>query len=222
MSKNYKQLSLVQRYQIEALVKAGIKQCVIARQLGVDPSTVSRELRRNIARGGRTRGTYVAGNAQRKTDLRHRQKPKRHVFTDQMKRQAHSWLRFEKWSPELISVMGKQTGKCPVSAEWIYQWIWKCKHGNKEADKAYKKLYLLLRHGQRRGKRGRRKDCRGIIHGRTPIGQRPDIVRLRERPGDVEVDFMIGKDHKGALLVITDRATLYTKLCKLENRSSHL
>ncbi|MDP1973608.1 MAG: IS30 family transposase, partial [Sediminibacterium sp.] len=40
------------------------------------------------------------------------------------------------------------------------------------------------------------------------------------RPGDIEVDFMMGKNHKGALLVMTDRATLHTSLHKLRNRRS--
>jgi hypothetical protein len=37
------QLSLVQRYQIEALPKAGMKQKMIAANIGINPSTVSRE-----------------------------------------------------------------------------------------------------------------------------------------------------------------------------------
>ena len=40
----------------------------------------------------------------------------------------------DKWSPEFISAKGNQTGKCPLSYEWIYQWIWACKHGNKKED----------------------------------------------------------------------------------------
>ena len=56
MTKNYTQISLIQRYQIEALVKAGMKQKMIAANIGVDPSTVSRELARNIAQRGRTAG----------------------------------------------------------------------------------------------------------------------------------------------------------------------
>ena len=54
MSKNYTQLSLVQRYQIEAYFKAGMKQKMIAEALGVHPSTICRELRRNPARRGYT------------------------------------------------------------------------------------------------------------------------------------------------------------------------
>ena len=114
---------MVQRYQIEALIKAGIKQNKIAEQLGVDASTISREINRNKAKRGRTAGVYVASNAQRKTDLRHKNKPKLTKFTDAMKKQISVWLTKNKWSPEIISIVGKKTDKCPISHEWIYQWI---------------------------------------------------------------------------------------------------
>jgi IS30 family transposase len=220
MSKNYTQLSLVQRYQIQAFLKAGMKQKMIAQEIGVHPSTISRELNRNIARRGRTAGVYVAENAQRKTNQRHQFKPKVVKFTRSMKKQAVKWLDYKKWSPELISVEGIKTGKCPMSTESLYQWIWQSKHGNKAVDKPFKKIYNLLKHGKRRRKRGSRKDSRGIIHDRVPIDKRPKVVKQRKRPGDIEVDFMMGKSHKGALLVMTDRATLHTKLHKLENRNS--
>jgi transposase, IS30 family len=222
MSKKYTQLSLVQRYQIEAFIKAGMKQKMIAHELGVNPSTVSRELRRNIAQRGRTSGHYLAANAQRRTDERHYFKPKLVKFTPEMKDQAVEWLSIKKWSPELISVEGNKTGKCPLSAEWLYQWIWQCKHGNKASNKTYKRIYQHLKHGKRRRKRGNRKDTRGIIPNRIPIEKRPEIVQKRIRPGDIEVDFMMGKNHKGALLVMTDRATLHTCLHKLQNRRSDL
>ena len=221
MFKNYRQLSLIQRYQIEILVKVGMKQKMIAANIGVDPSTVSRELTRNIAQRGRTAGEYVASNAHRKTDQRHHSRFKKVKFSTTMKDQAFRWLSEEKWSPEIISVEGNKTGKCPMSIESLYQWIWQSKHGNKAADKPFKKIHKLLRHGKRRRKRGSRKDSRGIIHDRVSIDKRPKVVKQQKRPCDIEVDFMMGKSHKGALLVITDRATLHTKLHMIENRNSN-
>ena len=220
MSKNYTQLSLVQRYQIEAFVKAGMKQKMIAQELGVHPSTICRELGRNIAKRGYTAGLYSAERAQTKTEKRHQDKPKLMKFTSQMKEQAVKWLKHEKWSPELISVEGKRTGKCPVSTEWLYQWIWQSKHGNKASNRRYKRIYKDLKHGRRRRKRGNKKETRGVIPFRVPIEKRPAIVQERIRPGDIEVDFMMGKNHRGALLVLTDRATLHTRLHKLKSRHS--
>jgi IS30 family transposase len=220
MSKNYTQLSLEQRYQIEALLKAGIKQKDIASQLGVHPSTISRELRRNTARRGQTSGGYQARNAQRRTILRHRSKPKQIRFTEEVKHQITKLLCEDKWSPEFISAMGKRSGAYQVSHEWIYHWIWSCKKSHKAQDRPFKQLYNYLRHGKRRRKRGNRKDRRGIIPNRVSIEKRPLVVNARERLGDLEVDLMLGKDHQGALLVMTDRSTLHTRIKKLLTKSS--
>jgi IS30 family transposase len=217
MSKNYTQLSLVQRYQIEALIKAGITQKKIAGQLGCHPSTISRELRRNTAQRGRTSGNYIATNAQRRTKNRHVIKNKRIIFSEKIQEKVKCCLVKERWSPELISqcLNGVQ-----ISHEWIYQWIWRCKKSNKLKDKPYKELYRYLRHGRRRRKRGNIKDSRGVIPNRVLIEQRPLIVQKRKRLGDIEVDLMMGKDHKGALLVMTDRACLSTRIKKLKSKDS--
>jgi IS30 family transposase len=220
MSKNYKQLSLEQRYKIEALLKAGLRQKLIAEQLGVSASTICRELKRNVARRGRTGGHYIASNAQRRTNIRHQQKNKSVKFTKEAKQTVITQLVEDRWSPEIISVMGNRTGQCPVSHETIYKWIWQCKHGNKRSTVAYKNLYRYLRHGKRRRKRGTRRDTRGLIPNRVSIEKRPSIVKKRKRLGDLEVDLMMGKNHKGALLITTDRASLFTRMTKLNGKSS--
>ena len=217
MSKNYNQLGLEQRYQIQALLAANNTQKEIAAILGVHPSTICRELKRNIARRGRTSGEYVADNAQRKTIQRHKDKPKHIILDDKLKEKIKHLLIVEKWSPELIS-------KCApgpmVSHEWIYQWIWECKQSNKSIDKKFILLYKHLKHSRRHRKRGNLKDNRGIIPNRTPIECRPEIINKRRRIGDIEVDLMMGKNHKGAVLVMTDRASLITRLHKLKNKTS--
>ncbi|HEB56323.1 MAG TPA: IS30 family transposase, partial [Gammaproteobacteria bacterium] len=43
----YTQLTLEQRYQIQALMKAGKNQTEIAEIIGIHKSTISREVRRN-------------------------------------------------------------------------------------------------------------------------------------------------------------------------------
>ena len=49
---NYKHLSQIERYQIHSLMKAQHNITQIARLLGRDKSTISRELRRNAGRRG--------------------------------------------------------------------------------------------------------------------------------------------------------------------------
>ena len=84
--KNYKRLSLGQRYQIQSLFNIGLSQTKIAEQLNVHRSTISRELKRNIPKRGRTAGSYLCEHAQRKTDLRHSAKPKRISLDDPLKK----------------------------------------------------------------------------------------------------------------------------------------
>jgi IS30 family transposase len=218
--KNYKQLTTEQRYQIEALLQAGCTQTKIAGQLGVHRSTICRELKRSIAVRGRTCGTYVAANADRKTKNRHRHKFKKVLLDPGLKKKIADKMVRDKWSPELISKKWEQLGIPAVSHETIYKWIWVSKHTNTIENRPYKLLYKELKHGKRRQKRGNIKDARGRIPNRVHISERPAIVEQRKRIGDLEVDLMMGKDHKSALLVITDRTTLITIMEKLTGKSA--
>jgi IS30 family transposase len=220
MSKNYTHLSQEQRYQIEALLKVGQSQKIIAELIGVSASTICRELRRNIPQGGTGSFIYRAANAQRRTHVRHLEKPKQCHFTREMKMQCRGWLIDEKFSPELMSVAGKSDGNYFVSHETIYKWIWKCKKSRRHEDRLDTKLYLLLRHNPRRGKRGRKYDKRGNIPARVMIDKRPAIVKKRSRLGDLEVDLMMGKAHRSPILVSIDRASLKVKLRKLRSKES--
>jgi IS30 family transposase len=220
VKKKYKQLDQGQRYQIGVLIEAGKTRSEIAILIGVHKSTIGRELNRNIGKRGQHSGKYVPRLAHSKTVSRHKLKNKPLKFTDVLKEQAASWLRYEQLSPELIAVEWECRGIEGVSLECIYQWIWDCKKSNRRENVPYKDLYKFLRHGRRRFKRGNYKNTRGTIKDRVSIEDRPKVVERRERLGDVEVDLMMGKDHKSALLVMTERATLITTLDKLEGKDS--
>jgi len=213
----YSQLSLENRHQIKALLDAGHNQSEIARTIGVHRSTISRELKRNVANDEPPDKGYCPDAAQQRTDERHRNKPKYRRFTDALKAQARQWLTKEKLSPELISGRWGVLGIDGVSHETIYQWIWAAK---RTADPTDKNLYRHLKHGRRKRKRGNYQDGRGTITGRVPITERPEVVEKRQRLGDIEVDLMMGKAHKSALLVLTDRTTLLTALQKVTSRKA--
>jgi len=67
---HYTQLTSGQRYQIEALLKAKTPKNKVAHIIGVHPSTISRELKRNTGMKG-----YRPKQAQSKTDERRQQAP---------------------------------------------------------------------------------------------------------------------------------------------------
>lgn len=215
----YSHLSQEQRYQIEALLIAGKSFSEIGFQLGFHRSTISREVKRNSSYkpGGRS---YSAAKAHKKTLRRHRHKPKFTKFSLAMKNRIIRWLKQEKFSPEIMSYLGREVDPSFVSHEAIYQWIWNMKDNHFQKNRPYKHLYRFLKNYRRHRKRGNRRDSRGSIPGRVSIERRPSIINNRERLGDLEVDLVLGLNHQPGLIVLLDRVTLKTQLIKLDSRDS--
>ena len=205
-------LTSSQRYTIASMKKSGHSQKAIAEAIGKDKSVVSRELKRN--RDLRS-GEYRSELADRKYAERQKTKRKKIYFTEEIKAEVKSGLE-DKLSPEQIVGKAKREGKACVSHERIYQYIWMDK-------KQGGVLYQHLRcQGKKYRKRGNSKDNRGKITGRIDISQRPKIVEKRERFGDFEIDTIIGKNHKGAIVTINDRATGLLKMKKLESKNAEI
>lgn len=186
-----------QRYKIETYRDLGKSLGQIAEYIGRDKSVVSREIGRN---SDKRSGVYKAGLAQRKAEKRQKEKPKRISFTDEVEASVKGYLE-QDYSPEQIVGRASKEGREMVSAERIYQYVWQDK---KQGGKLYKHLRTK---GKRYQKRGHSKGKRGIIVDRVDIDQRPEIVEAKERLGDLEIDLIIGKGHRQALLTINDRAT---------------
>ncbi len=102
-----------------------------------------------------------------------------------------------------------------VSHETLYQWIWDCKkRGDRE-------MADHLRHnGRHYTKRGNAYKTRGIIKNRVGIEERPAIVDEKKRFGDFEIDTVIGRNHKGALMTTNDRCTHILFIRKLEGKEA--
>ena len=188
----------------------GYSQTEIARVINKDKSVVSREIHRNA--DGRS-GEYKADLAQRKYLKRQEYKAKPRTFTAQVEEYIRDKLALQ-YSPEQIAGIAKKNGDACVSHERIYQFIWKDKRQNG-------KLHLNLRNkGRHYKKRSVIYDKRGVIPNRRDISQRPPEVELRERFGDLEIDLIIGKNHKSAILTINDRATGLGRLRKLNGKDA--
>jgi len=216
----YQKLNQAQRYLLEALLKTGQSINSIAEKLGVHRSTIWRERKRNTDQRGQDKGNYIAVKAQKKAVQREKRKPRRMKLTQELIDQIEHFMKEERWSPELIAAYWKRQGIAGVSTERIYRWLYAMKKSNKASDAPYKRLFLYLRHAKRRRKRGNYKGNRGCIQGRQSIDKRPAIVEDRVRFGDFEADLMIGRKTGCPLLVLTDRASLYTKIKKLPGKDA--
>ena len=81
-------------------------------------------------------------------------------------------------------------------------------------------LYKHLRCQKQRRKRYGTYNRRGQLLNCRSIEERPDIVNHRKRLGDWEVDTLLGKDHKQALVTLTERKSRFTLLGKVSQRSA--
>lgn len=116
-------------------------------------------------------------------------------------------------SPEQVSGRLRREYDMAISHEWIYQYLLNDKHGGGD-------LHEHLRCQKRRKKRYGSYDRRGKLTNRVSIEERPDIVDERERLGDWEVDTIIGKGHKQAIVSLVDRVSRLTLLKKVERRTA--
>lgn len=218
--KTYKRLGLEQRYQISCLRNQGLSQTAIAAEIGVHKSTISRELKDKIAKRGRTANIYDPERAQKKANDAKKMKGRRGDFTDTMLQYMRKHLVEDKWSPEIISECGKMELGHFVSVETIYKYLYTAKHSNHRNLKEDKDLHKYLKHDKRRQKRNNSNKNRGCIPDRVGIEERPKVIKKRKRLGDVEVDIMMGANHKPALIVMTDRCTRETDLIKITTKKA--
>lgn len=204
----YAHLTQEQRYQIYILHKVGHTQSAIATMLEVHKATLSRELRRNSGQRG-----YRASQSHRLACQR------RHRASARPRIAAAAWalcdaqLRQE-WSPQQVSDWLRETHGIKVSHERIYQHILADKHQGGD-------LYRHLRCQKQRKKRYGTYDRRSIIPHRIGIEQRPPIVDTRRRVGDWEVDTIIGKNHRQALVSLTERKSRLALIHKVERKTAH-
>ena len=203
--KTYKQLTQEQRYQIYALKKIGHNQMEIANVISVHKSTVNRELQRNRGRRG-----YRPKQAHQLA-LSRRNKAKRRI-------QPETWELIEAklrqdWSPEQISGWLITRKGIQVSHERIYQYILADKQVGGD-------LYRHLRCQKKRRKRYGGYDRRGQLPNRRSIEERPKIVDQRQRLGDWEVDTILGKGRRQAIVTLTERKTRLALIRKVERRTA--
>lgn len=205
---SYTQLTQEQRYQIWALRKAGQMQTEIAREVGVNKSTISRELARNTGRRG-----YRPKQAHQFAMERRQAKAKPRITREEWQR-IEVLLR-QGWSPEQVGGRLELEGRRKVSHERIYQYIYADKKSGGD-------LYTVLRCQKQRKKRYGSSNRRGKIPNRTGIEMRPAIVDEKSRVGDWEGDTIIGKSHKGAVVSLVERKSFFTLLGKAERKTAKL
>jgi IS30 family transposase len=231
-------LSFAEREDIFAGVERGDSIRLIARRLGRAPSTVLRELRRNMwhqlyrSRSrmrphpwGRDRirpWNYRPSLAQRRADfLARRPKPAKLATHLALRELVQAKLR-ERLSPRQIAVeLRAEFPANPemwVSHEAIYQSIYVQGRGALRRE-----LAVHLRTGRAlRKPRRKANERRGRIPDMVNISQRPAEVEDRAVPGHWEGDLLMGKNGRSAIGTLVERSTRFVLLLHLPHGHSPL
>lgn len=217
-NRTFKQLTDSDRSKLEVLIKEGYLQKEAAKKLGVNKSTISRELKRYPTPHG-----YRADMAQARHEHK-RTACKPHVRMNDPEICEYVLERiYRGWSPETIGGKLKreiQLGFKPKSFylnhESIYQFVYESEYGKKE------KLYQYLRRGQKRRKKQHgRQAQQETIKNRVFIDQRPKDINLRQTIGHWEGDTIIYSNKK-AVNSLVERKTKFVALTKLERKTAEL
>jgi IS30 family transposase len=203
-----------QRIELSLLLRLGHGVRAAAQVLGVSPSTVSRELQRNV----RVAGRYHAGVAERlRLARRARANGTKHKLTplnQPLLELVESKLRLY-WSPEQIAGWLKATRHAlRVSAQTIYDWLYTTRRD----------LLMYLRSQKQKYRRTRantlRRRYRDELFAARRIDRRPAHVLSRSRYGHWEGDTVVSRKSTARIGTLVERKSGYLRAFTLPSGHS--
>lgn len=202
MENQYKQLTLEERYQIQAYIKLDFSARKISQLLERSNKSISRELSRC------QRLKYNAQSAHLDSINKRKRAAKRSKH-GAVKDIVHSLLKLD-LSPEQIAGRMKLEGlSISLSFTGIYN-----------LTKRYRWLNLLARKGKPYKPRKGIEAGAKLIPNRVDIDERPEIVDVKEEVGHWEGDTVYGQD--SYLVTLTERVTKALLTCRVKNKSKKL
>jgi IS30 family transposase len=213
MGRPYGQLSYEERCEIAELRRAGRSIRQIAAALDRQPSTISRELRRNTGSGPRAE-PYRPAYAQEQTAAR-RWSGSRLDRNGALREQVLGGLG-RGWSPEeVVGRLRLEAGRTVIGCETIYRFIYaQLKRTNDGTWRNYLPR-AKYRRGWRRMKGG---SPALLIKDRVPVHERPAEALDRTEPGHWEADFMLFASYGQQVLVLHERVSRLTVLARTGSR----
>lgn len=211
-------LTLSERIEIQAALRAGETQATIARRLGRSAGTISGELKRNGGPGG-----YQAEAADKRAYGRRvaARRGRCHIAEHPpLKAEVHARLS-RGWSPEEVAgSLRRDHPDLPAmhtSHESIYRYVYIVARGELKRE-----LVACLRrhHPARRPRRRGTVAAQGQLKDMVLVDERPPEVESRLIPGHYEGDLILGAGNKSAVGVLVERTTRYTFLCHLPQKDA--
>lgn len=215
--KQYKHLTIFEREVLANKLLLGGKLTDIAKAMGRDKSTLSREVSKcRLGYGG-----YRALTAQALVEQRIHiaRRPRKIENSPELQEYIHDKLKLS-WSPEQIANRLKMEypnqSNMQISHETIYTYLYVLPKGELKRE-----LMSYLRTDRRlRRKRGNTHSKRGQIPNMISIEERPKEVENRTVPGHWEGDLIVGKGRNSALGTLVERTTRTTILVPLKEKDA--
>jgi len=218
---HYHHLTIEEREKILVLYTEKKTLQSIAKELGRNVSTISRELNRNKT----PKKKYSAIESQRRYHFRRKKcRRKKLLENEDIKKVVERLFLEQQWSPEEIANRLSLEGSYQISYSTIYRAIYsgifdteeqKCSQGNRGAKRK-------LRHRGKPRKNKNKSDPRGQVPISNRIGDRPKEAKERKEIGHWEADTLLGKANKACLVTLVDRCSRYLLAGKVEKKVSPL
>lgn len=220
---NFKHFTIEEREKIQELLwqKSSIR--TIAGVLSRSPSSVGREIKKNIPLHYRYTPRLANERALKKRKSRGRKLRLKSYF---IRRYVIDHLKMG-YSPEQIAGrLSLEYPKYKISHEAIYQYIYH--YARREGHQGEMKtgyhdlrIYLKRRH-KRREKKGMRKYQRLLKHNGFSIDERPKEIKKRKTIGHWEGDSVVSKKSKVGLNTLVERKTGLVLISKIQNSTSNV
>lgn len=199
----YKHLTREQRYAIYLGLQRKDSMSAIARQIGVSPSTVSREISRNMTKSGK----YVWNKADDIAVSRARRTPGNRRTSETLRWRVEQLIMDEQWSPRQISGWFEKNEGIGISHETIYKMI-----RTDESGKLSKNCRHKMKYHRKHSKVKETKATN--IKNRRSIHERPAEADGK-RFGDWEMDLIVDRNGN-AILTMIERSTNFLLMEKLK------
>ncbi len=212
MGQKYKQLTIEERCEIARLYSSGTSIRKIASALDRQPSTVFRELKRNISKQKGYQPTYAQQQARAR-----RWTGSKLDRDDALRAKVLALLR-RGWSPEQVSGrLALDCGQPVISYETIYRFIYAQLNRNMN----YSWRHYLTQAKSKRGLRSRKGSSPAsfILH-RRPISERSKQAIDRQTPGHWEADLMMFRKHGQNILALHERHSRLLLAVKFTSKSA--
>ena len=213
----YKHLTIEEREKIQSMMweKRSIRH--IAKALGRNPASISREIKRNIP----LQRSYTPRLAEERAQKKRKNRGRKLRLKNQFIRRYVVGKLKDGYSPEQIAGrLSEDHQNESISHEAIYQYIYNQVHreGRGELKRHHRDLrkYLKRRH-KRRGQRGMRSVQRIFKPKGPSIDLRPKEVEARKTVGHWEGDSMVSKQSSVRLNTLVERKTGLVFISKVKD-----